>query len=405
MHPADRVVAASDPALPGLATLLDAGRVADLLGLPAGSVRPRYLRWKPGTSAVLLVEVDAGHGRVGGDVVVTAVAAGARAKLAKTLAKAPSGTVVAGEPGAGLLATLPAADRDLPALRHLLHGAGRPAPGALQRLAFKPSRRWVGHLERPWADPVVVRAYRRGQVRARRERYLALQGAGVRVPAVRSTDGRRGLLVVEHLPGTSLDALPGGPDGALVRTAAAEAGALAARLHGSRDVRLAVRTLQHDVDDVLAGSRLLVRVLPEQRERVRALTRRVAQGLLPCTAPVPLHGDLGLDQVVRDEQGGLGLIDLDRACLGDPAADVGSVVAGELVGDRTAAVEALLDGYASQRPLPPGWQDHVAAHLLRSAPEPFRLRRDDWVEQTERVLGTLERVLARGAEHAAGVAS
>ncbi len=400
MHPADQALAASDPGLPGLATLLDPERVAALLGVEAGSVRARYLRWKPGTSAVLLVEVDADHGRVGGDVVVTAAAGGARAKLAKTLAKAPAGTVLAGEPGAGLLATLPAADRDLPALRHLLHGAG---PGSLQRLAFKPARRWVGRLEGPWAEPVVLRAYRRGQVRGRRARYLALQDAGVRVPAVRSIDGRRGLLVVEHLPGTSLDALPGGPDDARVRAAAAEAGALAARLHDARGVQLTVRTLAHDVDDLVAGGRLLARVLPDQAPRVRELTRRVAQGLLPGAAPVPLHGDLGLDQVVRDEQGGLGLIDLDRACLGDPAADVGSVVAGALVGDRTATVEALLDGYASQRPLPPGWQDHVAAHLLRSAPEPFRQRRDDWVEQTERVLATLERVLARGAEHAVEV--
>ena len=109
---------------------------------------------------------------------------------------------------------------------------------------------------------------------------------------------------------------------------------------------------------------------------------RLGSGSGPDGPPVLRHGDFSPDQVVLDGAG-TGLLDLDEAVLGAPAADLGSfcaalardAVCGQLDEYRAGiAADAFLDGYADAAGVVD--EDAVrawtAAAILRLAPEPFR---------------------------------
>lgn len=405
---ADRRLVAGDLDLPGLGVLLDAERLADVIGVGPDRLSPRYLRYKPATSCVLLVELRQHDGRTC-DLVVHAVSQAAAAKAAKTLRRAPQDAVVGQDLARGVLVTSPAADRDLPGLRRLLTGRDH---ARLRRLSYKPSRRFVGlrarpHTLTPDARPrvdgaagVVVRVYRRGEVRGRYERYAALAGGAVRTPAPLSVDARRSLLVVEHLPGRVLDG-----------RRAVEAGSLAATLHeagagGRAAAQLPVRTDADEVEAAEAAAAALAVLLPDQERQARrvAAAVRAELGTGPYHRRAVCHGDLALDQVVADRCGGLALIDLDRACQADPGVDLASAAASALLGDGVRAATDLVDGYRTVRPLPERWEVHLAAHLLRRAVEPFRARSPSWEDDTRLAVALSAAALARGAEHAVDTA-
>ena len=96
--------------------------------------------------------------------------------------------------------------------------------------------------------------------------------------------------------------------------------------------------------------------------------------------------------------GGLAFIDFDRATIGPPEADLGSLAAAALV-DQThqagkIATEVQL-GYAEARegPDPVALATHTAAHLLRRAAEPFRSCWPDWPAGVARILDQAGAVL------------
>ncbi|WP_420111235.1 hypothetical protein, partial [Pseudactinotalea sp.] len=196
---------ARDPALP-LATLLDDDALAAWLAPGGGAVpgvRRRYLRYKPGSSCVVLAEVD----RDGEPswVTVTGVAADARAKTTKALTHARVEEVVAAEPDAGLVAVLPSADRHLPGLRRLLREPDLVLSRVLGRrvtvaritgLAYKPHRRWVGRIDVDGEDSVLVRAYRAGRSGPHVEALTAVQAGDAPVPQLLGHRARRDLLVL-----------------------------------------------------------------------------------------------------------------------------------------------------------------------------------------------------------------
>jgi hypothetical protein len=67
VRPEDRALAARDPALPGLALLLDDAAVATALRerLPEARVRAArstYIRYKPGTNCLVAFELDTAEG-------------------------------------------------------------------------------------------------------------------------------------------------------------------------------------------------------------------------------------------------------------------------------------------------------------------------------------------------------
>lgn len=209
--------------------------------------------------------------------------------------------------------------------------------------------------------------------RARAEAAYAAIGdrhPRLRVPRVLAASAADGALVLEPLPGHRLDRV--GEDG------------LGPAL---RALGAALATLHHEAPppdrpfDRLDGSRLAqaVDVIGRAQPGCRAVAERLHARLLARAADaeapaVHLHGDANLRNALHDGRR-VALVDLEDAAAGPAAADLGFVLAGLLAahvqGRATAAARAahgraLLDGYAEVA-LPPGerclrW--HTAATTL-----------------------------------------
>ncbi|MQA82148.1 MAG: phosphotransferase, partial [Streptosporangiales bacterium] len=118
-------------------------------------------------------------------------------------------------------------------------------------------------------------------------------------------------------------------------------------------------------------------------ESARSARAALAGSPAPRTT---VHGDFSTDQVLvcPDE---LRLLDLDRATVDDPAVDLASWFAAEVVAERAPAdaeprevLAPLLDGFpaATRAPLLRRLDHHAAVALLKRAVEPFRTHADDW---------------------------
>lgn len=397
MLPADAALVDRDPGLAGLALLLDDAALAARLGAP---VRRRYLRYKPGTSCVLGLDVD------GRRCFAVAYAEDSAGKLAKSAAVAPAGSVLAVDERQRVLVARPSADRDLPALARLEADPGRALAKALRRrdligaevrvLAHKPQRRWVGRLDVPGAEPVVLRVHRPDDAAGTVGALRVLDGSRATTPRLLWSDARLGLVVVSWLPGTGLHELVarGAATGAHLRAA----GAALAELHAGPGDGLVLRTPLRDVDAVRQAAAAVAELLPELAGRAGGLAERLEPLLLAGEVRlVAAHGDLSADQVVIGPGGRTGLVDLDAACAAEAELDLGSAAAalraaatgGAGPRDVDAATGALLDGYAG-RVDPHRLQVHTAAALLRRAVEPFRSCRPDWAVGTADLLALAE---------------
>src|SRR5699024_7949270 len=109
LHSPDLRLVERDPALPGLAILLDATRlsawVTELLGRPV-RVRRRYLRYKHGTSCVLYAAAD------GLPLLISALRPAWPEKHQKLIERAGA-AVLGQDPARGALIATPSADRHL----------------------------------------------------------------------------------------------------------------------------------------------------------------------------------------------------------------------------------------------------------------------------------------------------
>ncbi len=400
LSPADEVLALRDPAMPDLSVLLDDDALGAWLSERLDErvrVQARYLRYKPANSCVLVADVDSGSARW--PCLFSGYAQTNADKITKLLARSPAGSVLAYEPGRGLLATTPAADRDLPGLARLDDTDARerllrrllgPRPGlsgaSVQSLRHNPHRRWVGLVRLTAGPPVVVRCYRRENLHAASEAIGAWHDTGLRTPRLLGTHPRRGVAAVEYVDGEALPRTPGDEDSDFHA-----AGAMLARLHAQRNVVLRTLSPTEEARAASSAARQLVELLPEHRVDVSELGQ-VLSAWLAAMAPAmqPTHGDFSSDQVVIGSDGKPALIDLDAARLGDPAADLAcadaaverDVVVG-LIDPATAQrrLGSLRTGYAELLPLPDEARlaAHEAAHLLRRAAEPFRMRlTPDW---------------------------
>lgn len=414
---AEEAIVLQDPGLPGLRLLLDRERlsdwISDLLGEDVAAER-RHLRYKPGTSCVVHVEA------AGRALLVSALPPSDQVKHAKTHERAAR-AVLGAEPGIGVLVSTPAADRDLPGVAALLDPNRRPRllerlfGGNLDRAAepsllrYKPHRRWVGLLPARHGRQVLLRAYRHHAVRPAAAALATLADGTPRTPRLLGWDRRRAVLAAEFLPGDPVhDAHDGG--GAVFE----RVGVAMAALHRRRDLRLPERSLGAEAEMVHGTARHLGVLLPELSGRAGELADRIALRLdsLP-ELRLPVHGDFSADQAVLMPDGQVGLIDLDAAGLGDPAADLGCAAAalardvalGELTeAGRAIRLVALHDGYRSAGgPADPGRVSvHAAAHLLRRTVEPFRLGlTEDWPRAAEDLLTRAEATLSEPARRGA----
>ncbi|MDQ4008984.1 MAG: aminoglycoside phosphotransferase family protein, partial [Actinomycetota bacterium] len=331
---ADESLTVHDPALPGLGLLLDDAALAAWLGRRLGTdldVSPRYLRYKHATSCVLAAEVRSGSGRW--PCLFTAHAPDDSTKLAKTVDRAPPGSVLGVDFGRGLLATTPAADRDLPALalleepdarRRLLRGLVGDQHGlrraSVETLRYKPQRRWVGLVTFPRGMRVVLRVYPPATLPGVAAALTAWSGGPPAHPRVLGSSTERGVAALEWVAGTILTC---GEEADF-----AAAGALLGRLHTRDDVVLAERVRWSETGAVHAAADHLGVLLPDQADEVSDLAQVVdarLRALSRCRRPV--HGDFSADQVVVGADGQTTLIDLDASRPGDPAEDLACAAA------------------------------------------------------------------------------
>ncbi|WP_156761739.1 phosphotransferase [Microbacterium karelineae] len=340
-----------DPALPGLGTIL---------GLESS-----YLRYKPGTSAVAGLRV--------GDRAAQAVAypVGVHEKLAGLARRArATGDLIRVDHGLGVAIVAAPADRDLPGIRAALERH----PDA-ETLVYKPGRRWVARCV---ACRVIVKVHTPERAA---EALRAHDAVGPLLPTAEVVFRDPQGVVETRL----LDGRPARGDADARAT-----GAVIARLH-------AAPAPIADVRDHLPGADGIAAILPDLAPRAERLARGIASALAGRPMTAPIHGDLSADQVIV-APGGAHLIDLDRAGVGDPMADLGSWAADEISRGvpRASAGAALREGYARAG----GTVDEAAlyaqtaAGLLRRGAEPFRRRDEGWRGECARLLDEAQALLA-----------
>jgi hypothetical protein len=403
---ADADLVARERALPGLPVLLDADAFAELLrGLsPAfarASIQATYVRYKPGTRCLVAFEVRGpdtppcvyATAYEPGRWAARRAAADARGLRPATSAIDARAVLVSLFPADArlrALASLGDPARSAPLLRKLapawpsLHGV------QVSTLAYKPERRYVGLLRGDGSRAVIKLYADAAFARARAAVVTPLLSDLLATPRCIGRSRRHRAMVLEWLPGDRLsdwlasDAVPVDD----VRRAGLALAELHRQLRGDRSripctaPGLALRRARRRGAVARAG-----------RSR-RAARRRTAAALAEPAPVQPIHGDFYGGQVLAGP-GPIGILDLDRVCAGDPAADVGNFVAHL----EYAAVDGSADGgCAPSLPPAPSWRpirrprrpaaaagarpDRRRAAAARAAP--FRTRAADWASRMTR---------------------
>lgn len=407
---ADQALLERDPDVSGLRLLLDAEALSAWLSERMGTscrVQVQRVRYKQATSCVAALRVEYADAIGQHDIaaIAKAYSADAAVKVEKSGWRAPEDAVLAIDPDLGVAVTTIAGDRDVRALRklatpedlralleRLLPDQADVAHRRLRTLRHNPERRWVGLLEAEGHRPIVLRAYRENLPRRRANPYLLLEGEAPSTPALLGASRRHAVAAVSWMSGRELSRSRTDPSGFTA------AGAALAELHSRTPARLRQITAQSQAEAVLTAGQQIATLAPALADEAEALASSLAVVLVqPPDGISVLHGDFSADQVVRGDDGGVALIDLDSAGLGDPAVDLGCMWAASLShtnarDDLTTAesmMQALCAGYEAVRPLPSPARlaAHTAAQVLRKAAEPFRDREPGWADRMAAMLG------------------
>lgn len=404
LTPADAELVRREPALPGLATVLDAEALAWALG--AEAVRVSYVRYKPRTSCLVGCRVEregaeaqafaVAHRRGGGDK-------WAKGAAASAVVLADRAVVVRFFPDDRALPGLPCladAGRRRGLLQELLPARPELWGAALHPLRYKPRRRFVAALSAA-GGRAVVKAYTAAGYAAARSAERAMRRAPCRAPRRLARSRRERLLLFEWRPGRLLsEALT---DAATPTAEVAAAGTMLARLHRQASLAPALRRRGPEAAALRPLAGWLGHLCPELAGRAEGVVARLG-ALWPEGPACPLHGDFHPGQVLLGREG-VAFLDFDEAACGEGASDVGNFLAQleaaalrGLVPARAVgpARAALLAGYEAGGGQPAGLDLHLAAGLLRAAPEPFRAREPDWPRTTAAILDCAAALVSSG---------
>lgn len=433
-----------DPLLPGLSAALDADHVAQLLDArlrALGQVdrrvleaRPAYIRYKPGTNAVVQYQLRLRDrsGVTWSPPVAFALYPGdhaaqlaARRRTRELAARLPAGPWPLGgawaEQDLGALAQGFPFDRTIPGLasavdpRQLagLIACGRPAEPAPDGLAITLLR------HKPGRRAVLRAAARDGRswfVKAGPELRPALLAAlaavlaerGLRTPAIVAADPDRGLVLQQGLAGRrlALDAAAGSDrdDGGVQPPADGLAELICAQLRGVQGLDPTRLPGLRAWDPLPVLARAVAALAPLRPERAGDLARLAARleaawRRQPPRPPVLVHGDFYEDQVLLDPRLGLALLDWDEAGLGPAALDAACWLAhaqaaaheGETA---PVAAEQIRAAWLGARPRDARQLDLLACiQLLALAPGPFRRLEPRWPEVVDRRLRQVDLLL------------
>lgn len=417
----------STSGLPGPGTLLDPLFLRERLAAIDDArgtlerVTPFYLRWKPGTSALLGLrltwrtddgEVETLASLYMGDGVSEAAAKAATLRLLEP-AMGPARVAVDDAlflafPNDRLLKGLSAVADE----RRVGNRLGQPdgdfasrglrikARGSQVRpVRWKPGRRAVIELDLKLVNDATGarerwHAYARvmpaDELAARVERWRAAAAVpALHAPEVVFVDAERGWFAVAAAEGRALEAPPShGARTALGRAFTA--------LHAAPSPTLATRTAENERIAAERALEALVVVAPDLEPRVAALRTSLARhaAALSAASLTFTHGDLGADQILVHGDA-IAVIDWDEGVNGDPHFDWGSLLA-DLRGRGIASdwVEPLAREVLGERfdAARLAWQH--AAHEARRAIEGLQRGRRDWLERALDTLAAAETVLA-----------
>ncbi|HMQ31541.1 MAG TPA: phosphotransferase [Chloroflexaceae bacterium] len=424
LSPADAALVARDPAIPGLAVLLDPEAFALALRSAApdaqlGAVEPMYVRYKPGTNCLVAYRVILPAGPT--TVYARAYAEALRHKLAHAarLRDEPGAIGVGGmvldasgiavyswpyDPELRPMARLTRPRRRARLLASICPARDDLAEAALVHLRYRPERRYVGRLVGAARGDALLKIYCAGDYEQARAAAGAFRPAGpldLAAPLA-SADDLRAMLFAWR-PGRALASLIRDDAGDL--GALRLAGAALATLHAQPAEGLPRAVAATPSADLAAAAASVAAICPGLAPRVGWLAAGLAATLEAAPpAARPLHGDFYADQVLVGN-GQATLLDLDNARWGDPAADLGTFIAhllrGVTLGRGTTAhahalARALCEGYAEVAPPPAPEQigRYSALGLLRLAPEPFRYRAPAWPAQVAALVAAAEDALA-----------
>jgi aminoglycoside phosphotransferase (APT) family kinase protein len=181
---------------------------------------------------------------------------------------------------------------------------------------------------------------------------------GLQLPEELGSARERGLVLMERVPGEDLADLLNAASSKEAATPLVEIAAQAlATFHGLRLEAEATRRIEDEICKLRPRAARLGDVSPRIALRARAYIDEIAARFERRAAPPPclIHGDYKPSQLLVHE-GRPALVDLDRACSGDPAIDLGNFLAGFVK-------EALLRGSTQ---LSGGGDTFLAAYRSRS---------------------------------------
>lgn len=401
-----RTAIPQDEGLPQIAQLLDPQTMADLLARRLGTFAPleveiRYVRYRPGKNLVVhyVAEIDAVERHA---VAVTSSKHDLSREPGKPeyrrLAQRVAGRTPAPDPFVyeptvrALVYWLPF-DPDLPvlsepprSLRNRLVSAGVELGSRVDEpvlLQYRPRRRAALRL-----DGYVVKIYRH-------ESDFEEGVRGLRASAAVGVRTARCAAILPEWRLSAQELLRGAPPRRRA-DAARDAGAVLARLHGSRLDGLPPLLARDRLDVVSESVKLVSAVAPPQAKRAQSLLRRLEAAAPAVDRLVPSHGDFHGGQLLELAAGGYALIDFDLVAAAQPALDIANY-AGHLVAQEgldvhaaAAVLDDLTEGYGER---PPALAWYLSAAILRSARGPFKRFEPDWPKRIETTVGAAEAAL------------
>ncbi|MEE2665967.1 MAG: phosphotransferase [Myxococcota bacterium] len=413
---------ARDPALPGLAVLLDEDRLLEAAAtafpdLVLRSGRRSYTRYKHATNCLCLYEVERADD-VRELLTVKTYSADNAHKRDKTARAIAAGCrhAALGEPV--LEFTRLPFDPKLPALQTLFDDTTRTAllsdvfpddptrhDGRAQLLAYKPERRAVLRFVDSAGVSLSLKIHteRRHEDSSRKLIRLASRGP-LHLPGRIASSSGHGIVVAEWLEGELLaDALVA-PE--LDCESLRRVGEALAALQEQDPQHLAVLRPRESATAVQAMAEALAILDSGLGRRAAPLAQRLATRLASePTDAFPVHGDFYAKQVLLAPDA-VGFIDLDAAARGSGYEDVGcflahldrDVVRGRFSPERAgAAGEALLEGLvqASHGLGRSGPELHHASALFGLLADPFRRNEKDWLASAHALLDRVSELEAK----------
>lgn len=423
---ADAEFARREPAIPGLAFILDTESVACALrvNLPEAdvpSMRQVYTRYRPPTDCLVAFELQlSGHPA---RVYAKAYCAHVYDKLSKA-----HGVTIHDFVGRGglvlddamVLVRVFPHDEKLHSLADLTDDQRRSRllaavlpnqpefqNATISMLHYKPERRYVGLIVTDRGERAVLKIYEQSGYRKSRQvgtfllekpRWIARQLGHSDSHRAQIFDWSAGFPLSRNVCAANFDRHP-----------IEAAGGILAKFHSQRSSGLDALPREVEVARLLIAARAVAVTCERLAIEARDLALRIADQLL--AAPVirrPIHGDFYADQAILTADG-IALIDLDAAVRSDPATDLGNFIArleygalrGDLSRNRVGEVErALIEGYIaeSRTEAPARIGLYNAAGLLRLAADPFRYREPDWPERIATILRRIRSILESNSQ-------